>query len=103
MYRPGYYHNYAEVCALMEAWAQQYPRYTELESIGQTLDGKALLLLTITDARTGPHGSKPAFWCDGNTHASEITGTECCLHMTNQIFERLDSGDPVSLSLSLSL
>ena len=124
VYKPGYYHDYAEVCALMEMWAEKYPGYTDLESvrtmtprhsarprdlrdrrlirfacalsqIGQTLDGKDLWLLSITDHSTGSHSSKPAFWCDGNTHAGEVTGTECCLHMTNEIFERLDAGDPV--------
>ena len=65
-----------------------------LSQIGQTLDGKDLLLLSITDHNTGPHLTKPAFWCDGNTHAGEVTGTECCLHMTNEIFERLDADDP---------
>lgn len=61
-------------------WAEKYPQYAELESIGETLDGKELLLLSITDHSTGAHSSKPAFWCDGNTHAGEVTGTEWYAH-----------------------
>jgi hypothetical protein len=33
VYKSGYYHKYAEVCALMEMWAEKYPQYTELESV----------------------------------------------------------------------
>jgi antibiotic biosynthesis monooxygenase (ABM) superfamily enzyme len=33
VYKPGYYHDYAEVCALMEMWAEKYPGYTDLESV----------------------------------------------------------------------
>ena len=67
--------------------------------IGQTLDGKDLLLISITDKSTGAHDTKPAFWCDGNTHAGEVTGTECCLHMTNEIFERLDAAEPLMVEM----
>ena len=94
IYEAGKYHNYEEVGQMLHKWAAAYPKYTAIESVGATLDGKQLWLLTITDHRTGEHGTKPAFWCDGNTHAGEVTGTQCCLHLIHTIFSRLDAGDP---------
>lgn len=94
LHEPGKYHNQEEVSAMLHAYVEAYPDYAEIESIGATLDGKQLWLLTITDHSTGTHDTKPAFWCDGNTHAGEVTGTECCLHLIHTIFSQLDSGDP---------
>ena len=38
-----------------------------------------LLVLEITNQRTGDGLSKPGFWMDGNLHASEVMGAEVCL------------------------
>ena len=67
IYEAGKYHNYEEVGAMLHKWAEAYPAFTAIESIGETLDRKKLWLLTITDHSTGEHDTKPAFWCDGNT------------------------------------
>ena len=37
---------------------------------------------------------RPGNRCDGNTHAGEVTGCECCLHLIEQLLGKLDSGDP---------
>ena len=72
---------------------------TGLESVGETLDGKQLLLLTITDPSTGPHDAKPAFWCDANTHAGEVVGCQCCLHLIHTLLNGWDAGDPATKRL----
>ena len=75
----------------MKAWADQYPEVCTLESIGTTHGseftgpGHPLWLLTLTDADTGSHDTKPAFWCDGNTHAGEVTGCQACLHLAHTL------------------
>lgn len=74
------YHSTAEAHALLETWGKAYPELTELYSIGETLAGTPLLVLEITNERTGPAADKPAYYYDGNIHAGELTGAEVALH-----------------------
>jgi len=53
--------------------------------IGQTREGRDMMVMQITNLDTGPGKSKPAVWLDANIHAGEITGR---LYMTYFI-ERL--------------
>lgn len=64
--------------------------------------GHPLWLLTLTDASTGPHLSKPAFWCDGNTHAGEVTGTQACLHLAHTLLSGWGAGDERTKALMAS-
>ena len=101
-YEPGVYHKHDDVCAMLSAWAAKYNELTALESIGETTDGKQLLLLTITDPTTGAHDTKPAFWCDANTHAGEVVGCQCCLHLIRTLLSGWDQGDTATKRLLAS-
>jgi murein tripeptide amidase MpaA len=90
---PGVYHDHAQVGALLHGWAERHP-LCAVESIGAAADGKDVWLLTITDAASGPHDSKPAFWCDGNMHAGEVTGCEACLHFVETLLAQWDGAEP---------
>ena len=104
-YTPGVYLKFDEMEALMKAWAEQYPAVASLESIGTTHGsettgpGKELWLLTLTDAATGAHDSKPAFWCDGNTHAGEVTGMQACLHLAHTLLTGWEAEEPRARTL----
>lgn len=74
------YHTTAETHALLQSWARAFPNLTELYSIGETLEGTPLMVLEITNQRTGPASDKPAYYYDGNIHAGELTGAEVALH-----------------------
>ena len=32
-------------------------------------------------------------WCDGNTHAGEVTGCQACLHFIDDIVTKWEAGD----------
>jgi hypothetical protein len=74
------FHSTADAHALLEGWATEFPELTELYSIGQTLEETPLMVLEITNERTGPASEKPAYYLDGNIHAEELTGAEVALH-----------------------
>lgn len=74
------YHSTADAHALLQGWASAFPNLTELFSIGATLQGTPLMVLAITNQRTGPASDKPAYYYDGNIHAGELTGAEVALH-----------------------
>jgi hypothetical protein len=72
-------HTYSEVVDYLEAVTAAYPSITRLHTIGQSYQGRDLLVLEITNQDTGDGLSKPGFWMDGNLHASEVMGAEVCL------------------------
>jgi hypothetical protein len=95
----AHYHDYAELTLLLEGWVERHLGFCALESIGTSVEGRELWLLTITDARSGCHSSKPAFWVEANTHAGEVTGTEACLHFVDSLLSLLSGGEYATAEL----
>jgi hypothetical protein len=92
-FEAGVYHSYEQVAALLREWESSFPELCDLSSIGECADGKQIWLLTITEKATGAHGDKPAFWCDANMHAGEVTGCEAALHLIHTLVTRWAAGD----------
>lgn len=85
------YLNYEELTSLLKEFQARFPNFVSLETLGQSKQGREMWLLTLTDSSTGPHYSKPAFWMDGNTHASEVAGAQACLHVIDTLLDQKDS------------
>ena len=51
-----------------------------MESIGKSHEGRDLWVATVTNAKTGPAADKPAFWVDGNIHATEVAASAANLY-----------------------
>jgi murein tripeptide amidase MpaA len=77
--------RYAELTALLQAYAAACPGLVELRSIGQSHEGREIWLLVLTNRDTGPDTDKPAFWVDGNIHAAELTAGTACLYWLHQL------------------
>jgi len=69
------YIRYDELTKLLQAFAKEYPKLVTLESIGKSFEGRDIWIVTVTNNETGRASDKPAFWCDGNIHASEVSAT----------------------------
>lgn len=80
-------HTYEEIVDLLEGYAAAYPRWTRLESIGKSAQGRDLWLITITNPATGPELSKPAMYIDGNTHANEVQGGDTALYTVDYLLK----------------
>ncbi|MCL4845486.1 MAG: peptidase [Acidobacteria bacterium] len=80
-----HYHTYEETVALLRAWAERYPDLVELYSVGQSLEGRDLWQVTITNRKTGPHTDKPGFFIEGGRHAGEISGIEATLYFIDHV------------------
>ncbi len=48
----GEYHSYSELTTDMQAWAATYPSITELVSIGESVEGRELWAMKISDNPT---------------------------------------------------
>jgi hypothetical protein len=80
-------HTYEEIVDLLKGYAAAYPKWTKLESLGKTIQGRDLWMITVTNPATGPELSKPAMYIDGNTHANEVQGAEAALYTVDYLLK----------------
>ena len=79
------YYRYDELTALLQAFQDEYPSLIKISSIGKSHEGRDVWLATLTNEATGPAEEKPAFWCDGNIHASEVSASTSVLYIINKL------------------
>ena len=79
------FYRYAELTAILEACRAEYPQLVALESIGTSYEGRDILVSIVTNAATGPAEEKPAFWVDGNIHATEVAGSAATLYFLHTL------------------
>lgn len=84
-YRSDRYFRYAEMTELLRGWERSYPRLAAVESIGKTYEGRDIWVITLTNADTGPHDEKPAYFVDANIHAGEVTGSAVALFTVHHL------------------
>lgn len=82
------YLNFEELSAWVRQAAADFPRWVRLSSLGDSYEGRPLWLLTVTDWETGTDRERSALWVDGNLHASELSGTNACLHLLLQLVQQ---------------
>lgn len=73
------YYTVEETYEHMRSLARAYPDLVEVMSIGESGQGRELLVAVIT-APGADHTKKPAMWIDGSIHANEIQATEVVLY-----------------------
>jgi murein tripeptide amidase MpaA len=79
------YYRYDELVNLLRAFEEEFPQLVSLESLGKSYEGRDIFLVTVTQKATGPADSKPAFWCDGNIHASEVSASTAVLYLLHRL------------------
>jgi len=79
------YYPYDELTEQIKALVDAHPRLLSLESIGKSFEGRDVWCVTVTNSATGPAAEKPAFWCDGNIHATEVSASSACLYLINKL------------------
>jgi murein tripeptide amidase MpaA len=79
------YYRYADLVRILQAYAEEYPSLVQLDSAGQSYEGRDIWVATVTHAETGNAEDKPAFWVDGNIHASEVSPSSACLYLIHHL------------------
>jgi hypothetical protein len=51
-----------------------------MTTIGKSIEGRELVVLTVMNPATGPEAGKCAMWIDGNVHGNEVQGSEASLY-----------------------
>jgi murein tripeptide amidase MpaA len=93
------YYRYEDLTRILKGYAQEYPQFVRLESIGKSYEGRDIWLATVTNFETGEDKHKPAFWVDGNIHASEVSPSSTCLYLINHLVTTYGSDPDVTRCL----
>ena len=90
------FYSYDELTALLHAWAEARPELVQVESMGQSYEGRDIWLVTLTNAETGPSIEKPGFLIEANIHSVEWTGSTAALHLIQRLVDGYGSDEKVT-------
>lgn len=93
------FYRYAELTRILKAYAKEHPTLIRLESIGKSHEGRDVWLITATNFKSGSDAEKPAFWVDGNIHASEVTASAAALYLIHSLVTRYKKDENVTRAL----
>lgn len=79
------YYTYDETLEILRRIEAAYPDLVAIETIGRSLEGRDLVVATITNEKQGVLADKPAMWIDANVHGNEIQGTEIVLYTAHYL------------------
>src|SRR5688572_21066067 len=93
------YYNHAEITEQLKSYAKEFPKLFAFESIGKSNEGRDIWLATLTNSATGPANEKPAFWCDGNIHASEVSASTAVMNLIHKLCTKYGSDETITRAL----
>ena len=93
------FYRYNELTRLLKAYAKEYSELIRLESIGKSHEGRDVWLVTATNFSSAVDTEKPAFWVDGNIHASEVTASAAALYLIHSLVTRYGQDETVTRAL----
>ncbi len=93
------FYRYADLTAILEAFAAEQPDLVAIESIGKSHEGRDIWVLTVTNTATGPAAEKPAFWVDGNIHSTEVAASAANLYFLQTLVTQYGSDADVTRAL----
>ena len=79
------YPGHSELCAYMQKVAEAVPHLVHLFTIGESPEGRPLMLAEVTNQGTGAASLKPALWVDGNIQGDEVAGSVAALALLQRL------------------
>ena len=86
------YHDYNELTSFLQNIATDYPNITKLESIGQSVQGRELWVMEISN-NPGINEIEPEFKYVANMHGDETVGRELSLYLIEWLVEGYGNDD----------
>jgi hypothetical protein len=75
-----HWYDYAEMKTALHDLVEAYPELLAIESIGKSVGGRDIWLVTLNNPATGSDRDKTAMFIDGNIHGNEIQAAETVLY-----------------------
>ena len=85
--------RFDELTSQLHEFTLSYPDLVAVEQYGSSFEGRPLWIVTVTDASTGAHNTKPAHWVDANIHSVEVTGGAAALHLLHYLVSEFVAGN----------
>jgi len=79
------YPSFASLCDYMTRVAEAVPHLVSLYTIGESPEGRPLMLAEVTNQGTGPADRKPALWVDGNACGSGLAASVAALALLQRL------------------
>jgi murein tripeptide amidase MpaA len=93
------FYHYNELTRLLKEYAKESPDLIRLESIGKSHEGRDVWLITATNFQSGSDSEKPAFWVDGNIHASEVTASAAALYLIQSLVTKYKRDENITRAM----
>jgi len=93
------YYRYDDLVRLLNEFAAEFPNLVTVEMAGTSHEGREIHLVTVTNSKTGAAKDKPAFWCDGNIHASEVSASSAVLYILHRLTSAYGKEEAVTRAL----
>ena len=82
------YYPYQPLTEILQSLAEEHPHLLKLESIGKSYEGRDVWCAIVSNHSMGNHAERPAFWCDGNIHATEVSASSACLYLIYKLLNQ---------------
>ncbi|XP_044058334.1 carboxypeptidase D [Siniperca chuatsi] len=79
------YYNYVDLTGLLQSLAQKYPHIANLSSIGQSVEGRELWVMRITNEPKIDTPGKPKFKYVGNMHGDETVSRQVLVYLVEYL------------------
>jgi murein tripeptide amidase MpaA len=79
------YHRHAELCAAVREIAAAHPALVTVTEIARSVEGRELLVATVSAPKNGGPDEKSGYWIDANIHAEELAGSTAALHALHHL------------------
>ena len=85
-----HFYSYEEIDGFLRALADAFPDLCRVGSIGQSLEGRDIHLLTLTDFASGSPEERPGYVIHAGIHAHELASAHAALHIAKRLLEDHD-------------
>ena len=93
------YYRYDDLTSLLRTYVDEYPQLASIQSVGPSYEGRDIWVMTVTNTETGMAEAKPAFWVDGNIHATEVSPSTSCLYLINTLLTQYGQDERITYLL----
>ncbi|MEO8362515.1 MAG: M14 family metallopeptidase [Vicinamibacteria bacterium] len=84
------WHDTDEIKSDLMRMEKAWPKFLKYSSLGKSVDGRDMMLMTINNPDTGAELTKPGMYIEANVHGNEIQGGEVALYTVWYLMENYD-------------